>query len=172
MRTLLSDPPPADVAGLLERRKRLGQDRHDEVWEGVLHVVRSPSFRHSVLSAQLISLFTPLAGPAGLTVSTEFNLGDSIHDFRISDAGLHRAGAAGLWLPTVALAIEILSPGDETWEKLPFYASRNVDELLVIDPGARSVDWRALQDGRYEQIERSRLIDLGPAELSRRIDWP
>lgn len=172
MRTLLPDPPPADVAALLERRKRLGQDRRDEVWEGVLHMVPSPSYRHSVLEVQVTSLLAVHADAAGLTVSSGFNLGDSIDDFRVPDAGLHRPGASGVWLPTAALAIEILSAGDETWEKLPFYAARNVDELLVIDPEARTVDWRALQDGSYEPIEHSRLIDLGAAELARQIDWP
>ena len=41
MRTLLPDPPPAELQALLERRERLGQDHKDEVWEGVLHVVLS-----------------------------------------------------------------------------------------------------------------------------------
>jgi hypothetical protein len=35
MRTLLPDPPPAELQPLLERRRRSGADRFDEVWEGV-----------------------------------------------------------------------------------------------------------------------------------------
>jgi hypothetical protein len=42
MRTLLPDPPPAELEALLERRTKLGQDRKDEVWEGVLHLVPAP----------------------------------------------------------------------------------------------------------------------------------
>ena len=29
------------------------------------------------------------------------------------------------------LVIEIVSPGDDTWKKLPFYAAHDVDELLI-----------------------------------------
>ncbi|MGO9247332.1 MAG: Uma2 family endonuclease [Solirubrobacteraceae bacterium] len=58
------------------------------------------------------------------------------------------------------------------WGKLPFYAAHGVDELLIVDPQKRSVDWLSLTGGSYEPIERSDLIDLGAAELSQRIDWP
>ena len=36
--TLVLDPPPADFEALLERRRKLGQDLLDEVWEGVYHM--------------------------------------------------------------------------------------------------------------------------------------
>ncbi len=57
-----------------------------------------------------------------------------------------RPGARGTWLSTAALVVEIVSPGDETWEKLPFYASHNVDEVLIIDPLKRSVTWLELAE--------------------------
>jgi hypothetical protein len=53
VRTLVLDPLPPELTALLERRERLGLDRKDEVWEGVLHVVPSPSGRHGDLAAQL-----------------------------------------------------------------------------------------------------------------------
>jgi Uma2 family endonuclease len=102
----------------------------------------------------------------------EFNLGESEHDYRVPDGGLHRTGGWGTWASTAALVVEIVSPGDETWEKLPFYAGRQVDESLIVDPQKRSVDWLALGRGEYRPIERSRLIDLGPGELSEQVDWP
>jgi Uma2 family endonuclease len=40
--------------------------------------------------------------------------------------------------------IEIVSPGDESWKKLPFYAERRVVEVLIVDPSQRSVHWLAL----------------------------
>jgi len=103
----------------------------------------------------------------------EFNLGDSERDFRVPDGGLHRPDAAEIWHPTAALIVEIVSPGDETWDKLPFYAKHHVDEVLIVDLEKRSVDWLALAGGGYRPLEdRSGLIDLGPAELAQRIDWP
>ena len=77
-----------------------------------------------------------------------------------------------MWHPTAALVVEILSPGDETWKKLPFYAAHRVDEVLIVDPSARVLHWLALKAGGYEPVERSGLIDLGQAELTRLIDWP
>jgi Uma2 family endonuclease len=57
--------------------------------------------------------------------------------------------------PTAALVVEIVSPGDETWEKLPFYAAHHVDEVLIVDPQERSVSWLALERGKYRPIDRS-----------------
>ncbi|HEY5344650.1 MAG TPA: Uma2 family endonuclease [Solirubrobacteraceae bacterium] len=88
------------------------------------------------------------------------------------DGGLHRPGAGGVWHPTAALVIEIVSPGDDTQKKLPFYAAHHVDELLIIDPREHSVAWLGLAEGEYRPIERSTLIDLGQSDLAERIDWP
>lgn len=63
-------------------------------------------------------------------------------------------------------------PGDEAWEKLPFYAAHHVDEILIVDPDTRHAHWLALTPDRYEPIEHSALIELGPSELAQRIDWP
>jgi Uma2 family endonuclease len=101
-----------------------------------------------------------------------FNLGESERDYRVPDGGLHRPGATGVWLPTAALVVEIVSPGDETYAKLVFYAKRCVDEVLIVDHEKRGVEWLALEGGDYAPIERSALIELGPAELAGRIDWP
>lgn len=157
---------------MLQRRRRLGQDRFDEVWEGVLHVNPAPSYEHQRVGQQLAELLGPLARAAGLEpVIGGVNVG-SERDYRIPDGGLYRPGASGTWLPTAALVIEIVSPEDETWEKLPFYAARGVDEVLVVDPKERTVLWFKLTGERYEPLEASGLIELGPEELAQRINWP
>jgi Uma2 family endonuclease len=168
MRTLLPDPPPTEVQKMLEHRRRHGLDRHDEVWRGVLHVVPAPTGEHSSVSAQVKRLLAPPASAAGLHLTDDFNLGD----FRVPDGGLHREPPRGTWFPTAALALEVLSPGDETWEKLPFHAAHEVDEVLIVDLDERKVRWLALSGARYEPIERSGLIDLDPARLTQQIDWP
>jgi Uma2 family endonuclease len=172
MRTLLPDSPPAEVKALLERRRKLGLDRKDEIWKGVLHVAPAPSHRHASIAQQLAVILDGPARAAGLEPTmAEFNLGDSEDDFRVPDGGLHRPGAAEMWHPTAALVVEIRSPGEETWEKLGFYAAHDVDEILIVDPDRCWVDWLSLAGDRYEPIERSALIELGAAELGRRIDW-
>ena len=171
MRTLLPDPPPAELAAFLDRRRTNGQDRHDEVWEGVAHIAPAPHSLHADIQLQLGELLGPLARAAGLFPLGEFNIGDEL-DYRVPDGGVLRTREHAVWLSTAALAIEIVSPGDETWAKLPFYAAHHVDELLIVDPQQRKVDWLTLDNGEYHPVERSRLIELGPAQLAQRIDWP
>jgi Uma2 family endonuclease len=171
VRTVVSDPPPAEFEALLERRRRLGLDRWDEIWDGELHMNRSPHGRHSRLQVRLSRVLGPLADSVGLTMLNDFNLGDP-DNYRIPDGGLQRSDEDQLYYPTAALAIEIVSPGDETWNKLDHYAAHGVDELLIVDPLERTVDWLGLRDGSYEPIERSALIDLGAADLAEQLEWP
>jgi Uma2 family endonuclease len=170
---LLPDPPPAEVRALLQRRKHLQLDRKDEVWEGVLHVVPAPWHGHAAIAQQLAVIFDAPARATGLEPTMHhFSLGDSSDDFRVPDGGLHRPDAAEMWHPTAALVVEIVSPGDESWEKLPFHAAHHVDEVLIVDPDAKAVHWLVLDHDKYEPTEHSRLVDLGVATLAQRIYWP
>jgi len=173
MPTLVLDPPPPELVALRERRRQSEIDRLDEVWEGVLHMVPAPTDAHADIGQQLAELLGPPARAAGLFPTIqEFNVGESVEDYRVPDGGLHRSRRWGTWEHTLPLVVEIVSPGDETWEKLPFYAARKVDEVLIVDPQQRAVHWLALQDGEYRNVERSSLIELGVAQLAMQIDWP
>lgn len=136
-------------------------------------MVPAPSGEHADIAQQLAEVLGPLAREAGLVATMgDFNLGESEHDYRVPDGGIHRGRPRGVWHSTAALVVEIISPGDETWEKLPFYAAHHVDEVLIAGPAERKVHWLALEHGEYQRVERSGLVDLGPAELAERIDWP
>jgi Uma2 family endonuclease len=172
MATLVLDPPPAEFEALLERRRARGQDRHDEVWEGVYVMMPAPGEAHWILDDQLAELLGPLARQAGLASSGEFNVGNK-DDYVVPDRGLHRPEVRGDWRPTAALVVEILSAGDRTREKLPFYAKHGVEEVVIVDPRERQVQWLGLEaGGEYRPIERSRLIGLGPSALAEKLDWP
>jgi Uma2 family endonuclease len=173
MRTVILDPPTAGLEELLERRRRAGLDRLDEVWEGELHMVPAPSGEHADIAQQLAEVLGPLARAARLVAAMgDFNLGESERDYRVPDGGVHRQRPRGVWHSTAALVVEIISPGDETWEKLPFYAAHHVDEVLIVDPAERQVQWLALARAEYRPVQRSGLIDLSPADLVDQIDWP
>jgi Uma2 family endonuclease len=135
-------------------------------------MVPAPSGPHASIESQLHRLLGPFATAVGLTMIGQSNVGESEHDFRVPDGALHRSPPRGVWNPTAALVIEIVSPGDESWEKLPFYASHEVDEVLIVDPQERSVSWLALADGEYRPVEHSGLLDLGAQGLSEQLDWP
>ncbi len=51
--------------------------------------------------------------------------------------------------PTVV--VEIRSPGDETMEKLPFYAQLGVPEVWVVDRDSKVPELYLLQEAAYEQ---------------------
>jgi Uma2 family endonuclease len=170
--TLVQDPQPAEFEALLERRRELGQDLLDEVWDGVYHMNPAPHGRHANIQQQLAVLLDPLARHAGLLPRVGiFNLGEP-RDYRVPDGGLLRPGPDELYYRSAALVIEIVSPDDKTWEKLGFYAARGVEEMLIVDPQTRNVDWLALRHGEYAEIQRSGLIELSSDDLAERIDWP
>jgi len=171
MPTLVLDPQPAAFERLLEERRRVGADRRDEVWQGVLHMIPPPSVAHERLAHRLHVLLDGDAETAGLVVAGTVGIGMQSNHC-VPDLALLRPGYKAQWNETAALVVEIVSPGDETWEKLPFYAAHQVDELLIVDPDKRTVHWLRLAEGEYQPVEQSGLIDLGPAELAQRIDWP
>jgi Uma2 family endonuclease len=172
MRTLLLDPPPPDFEAVLERRRRLGLDKHDEVWEGELHVNPIAHGRHGHVQIQLFLLLAPLATAAGLIAMPEINVGDGENNFRVPDGALLRPRTHVLYYDTAALVLEVVSPGDESWKKFDFYAAHGVDELLIVDPLKRTVDWFGLDGGQYKPIARSGLIELGADELAQKLEWP
>jgi Uma2 family endonuclease len=173
MRVLTTDPPPAEVEAMLERRRLAGADKLDEVWNGVLHMSPDPSYPHADVLQQLAELLGPLARTASLwPYVNPINLGEPGANFRIPDGGISRERIASAWAPTAALVIEVVSPGDDSWKKFDYFAEHGVDEVLIVDPSKQSVDWFALAGGEYRPVERSGLIELGPAELAERIDWP
>ena len=172
MRTVVLGPPPPELASLLDRRRASGADKLDEVWEGEYHMVPAPNAAHGRVDRQLIVLLEPYAQSAGLEGTTIFNLGTNSDNYRVPDAGYHRQPPVGDWIPTAAVVVEVVSPHDETWDKLGFYAAHGVDEILVADPAEQSITLLELRDGKYARVDRSRLLGVAAGELERQIDWP
>jgi Uma2 family endonuclease len=172
MRTLVLDSPTPQLEELLEQRRRTGVDTHDEVWEGVYHAIPGPDIAHALVAQQLAVLLDSPARTSGLVVSTEFNLGSNKDNYRVPDLGVHRNPQLAVWMPTAVIAVEVLSPDDDTWKKLPFYARHEVDELLIVDPAERSVTWLSLREGKYRPIDRSGVLNLGASALAEQLDWP
>lgn len=170
MKTVVLGSRPPEVEALIEKRRRLGQDSFDEIWQGDYHMVPAPHLRHGRLDAQLIRLLGPYGDAAGLTISTIFNLGEP-GDFRVPDHGLHRDGPEAVFMATAAVVVEVRSPGDETYEKFGFYADHGVDEIVVLEPDEERLDWFALIDGVYVGVVRSELLGVEVAEISAQLDW-
>jgi Uma2 family endonuclease len=171
MKTVVLGERPAELEALLARRRALGQDLFDEVWEGVYHMAPASHPWHGYVDNVLAELLGPLARAAGLVGTGPFNLGEP-DDYRVPDRGYHRSLPSTVWVPTAALVVEVISPDDETWEKFDFYGRHGVEEIGVADPHERLLRWFDLAGERYEETDISRLLGITTAELSSRIDWP
>jgi Uma2 family endonuclease len=171
MRTVILGERPPAIEALIESRRRTGADRRDEIWDGDYHMNPAPRRPHGNLQAQLIYLLTPHARRQRLYVTSDFNVGVP-NDYRIPDGGICRDNADVVYADTAALVIEVHSPDDETYEKLPFYAARRVDEVVIADPATRRLTWLRLAEGTYVETDRSALLDLDTADLAAQLDWP
>ena len=139
MRAVLLDVSPAELA----HRRAIGADRWDEMWEGVLHMTPSPGVEHQRILNELIVLLIPLLRKTKRgTLYSQINVFDESsveENYRIPDATFVAVGREavladdGIRGGGPDAVIEIRSPGDETYDKLPFYARLGVREVVIID---------------------------------------
>jgi hypothetical protein len=171
VKTVVLGPRPRELEGLIQRRQALGIDTFDEVWEGSYHMAPAAHPSHGYVDNELAVVLAPLARAAGLVGTGPFNLGQA-DDYRVPDRGYHRGLPRSTWVPTAAVVVEVVSPDDETYDKFGFYSAHRVDELIVADPGARTVTCWALHEAAYRQSDRSDLLAVTTSELEDRISWP
>jgi hypothetical protein len=171
VRTVVLGERPPELEALIARRRQLGLDTFDEVWEGDYHMNAGPSGPHAWIDQQLAEILGPLARRAGLFAGGVFNLGVE-EDFRVPDRGIHRSPLVAMWFDTAALVVEIESPDDETWDKLGFYAAHAVDEVLIVSPDRHTVTLLALEEGQYAAARSSGVLGVPVVEMVAAIEWP
>ena len=156
----MSTVTPDLLSQTLAWRQQTGNDKFDEMWEGVPHRTPAPRRSHQdIVLDMCMWLRTHWARPLGNRVHLDVNVaspGGWPNDYRVPDLVLltpdrfaidHDAYFEGA--PTVVM--EIRSPGDETMEKLPFYARLGVPEVWLIDRDTRRPEVLVLQAGQYRQ---------------------
>ena len=165
---------------LLDERRAKGLDTSDEMWEGELHMVPPPSDRHQEVGAELFLTLAPIAKERGLLprydatgvfrpgVDNDWRVPDQVY---ASPGVRSERGIEG----AASLVIEILSPNDETYQKLDWYASVGVGEVLVVEPETRRVELFANRDGRMVPVEPVHLqaLDVGAETVDGklRLTW-
>jgi hypothetical protein len=171
MRAVVLGPRPPALDALIAKRKALGLDGGDEVWKGEYHTAPAAHSAHGMVDDEVAVRLRPHARRVGLIGTGPFNLG-APDDFRVPDRGFHRSAPRGVWVPTAAIAVEIVSSDDEAWDKLGFYAAHEVDELLIVDPIDHSVVWSARTGDHYEPATGSRLLGITATEIHDEVEWP
>ena len=163
MKTVVLGPPPQELQTLIKRRRALGLDGYDEVWNGEYHVAPAANSRHGAVQAAVLALLRAHAADPRLVVGP-FDLGTA-DNYRVPDGGVLRDGAGGLYLPTAALVLEVISPDDESYAKLDHYAQHGVTELIYIDPEQQDVQLRRLSADGYRLVEHLSVVDLSPEQV-------
>jgi Uma2 family endonuclease len=150
MRAVVLQPDPEWLA----KRRRLGLDARDEVWDGVLHVVPPASLPHQDIGRELIVVLHAVVAAHGLKVFYESGVFDPTYgdaDYRVPDlavvapAHMSTRGIEG----RAELVIEILSPNDESRDKFEFYARCQVQEIWIVEPSTRVVEVYVLRGDTY-----------------------
>lgn len=136
---------------MLAERARLGTDVHDEVWEGVLHMVPPPSSGHQRTGGRLYRALSVRAEHLGLEPYFETGLFRDERDYRVPDQLYCRPeDVSERGAERAELVVEVRSPDDESYAKLAFYAALRVREVLVVHPGeARAELFRLAGDQMF-----------------------
>ena len=153
MTVVLADPDPA----WLEERRLMGIDKRDEVWDGVLHVPPTPGVAHQDFAFDLHTALRPIVKSLGLRIIQETTIYDPVKglknyrspDLVVAEPGdFSKRGIEG----HAELAIEILSPNDESYEKFDFYATRQIAEYWIVDPETRQIEVYVLRGNKYVAV--------------------
>lgn len=162
----------AELEAWLALRRERGLDRRDEVWEGMYVVNPVPRLGHAKVASRLFQLLRPAALAAGLDIVLEVNVGEP-DDFRIPDVTVLPAGLDEdtVYVPSVVVAVEVLSPGDRWDEKLPFYLRRGVPEVVIVDQKSRTVRWLTAGPDGWNEVERSEALGIDVAAVVAAA-WP
>jgi Uma2 family endonuclease len=169
---------------LADRRSK-GLDRWDEMWEGVLHMTPAPSLEHQRILADLVEFLRPhlrTTGRGTLVVGINVfrDLG-AIADYRIPDLTFVAAGREhvlqddGIRGEGPDAVIEIRSPDDETYDKLPFYAALSVKEVVICDRDSKAPQIYRLAGSQYVLVAGDRdgwLVSDALGVRVRRISGP
>ena len=134
----------------LAERHRHGQDKKDELWDGVLHMVPQPSSRHVRIAFSIAKALEPIGARRGLvTYPDTIGLFDTDQNYRAPDTVLVRPEhTSERGVEGAELAVEVLSPNDESRQKFAFYAEVGVRELWLIAPSTRAIEVYTLTEAR------------------------
>jgi Uma2 family endonuclease len=153
---------------IIAERQANGTDRWDEVWDGVYQLMPLPNIEHQGIVTRL---------PRALVVVEDTGLGQVFAGTNVSDQEVdwrqnYRCPDLAVylnenpaeprnayWLGGPDLAVEVVSQGDRSREKLDFYAKVGTRELLLIDRDPWSLELHRLGPDGPALVGRSTPAD-------------
>jgi len=163
MTTIITDPSLEET--LKAQRCLTGADRYDEVWEGTSMMAPFPNDEHQQIVSRMSAILEDVVGWHGLgEVRPGVNVSDREEDwtqnYRVPDVAVFlRDGEARNcgthWFGGPDFVVEVISPDDQTREKLPFYEKVAARELLLVDRDPWSLELLRLHEGTLAQVGNS-----------------
>lgn len=162
-----------EIADYIQRRGERGLDGRDEMWRGEYHV--APVMHSGVIEAQILLALAENVHRKGFILTTAFNLGRAVTDFRVPAFGVFATQPDTRYVRTAELVGQVMEndPDFETFVRFDFYAKCQVKEILVVDQADKRLRlFRLDDDGKYEAAYRIEAADgLLTSELSLKIGW-
>ena len=134
---------PEQFKRLLRRRRAMGGDLYDEVWDGVYVMSPLADNQHQKIGLDLATAFKMAdLGEPEVQIFHGTNVSDRREgwrkNYRCPDVAVFLPGNPAEdrgthWLGGPDFAVEILSPRDRSRKKFDFYAKVGVRELLFVE---------------------------------------
>ncbi len=158
--------PDVEMSLLSERVASEG-NQYDEIWEGVYIVTPLPNNEHQELVYEFAYILGKVVARAKLgQVFPGVNLSDRAEgwkqNFREPDVAVFLKNTKAInhdthWQGAADFLVEIISPGERTRDKIPFYGSIGVVELLIVDRDPWTLELYRHQDGQLVKVGQSSL---------------
>ncbi len=155
--------------------KKTGVDRYDEVWDGQYMMAPNASWDHQELASELHVILRMVAKELGGYAHQGDNVTDREknwkENFRIPDVLVVLPGSkakkfsAGL-IGGPDFVVEVLSPGDRSIDKLPFYAKVGSREVLHLDQATKELTLFRLIDGQMVDIGTSNSAEFASSSVT------
>lgn len=150
---------------LIRRRRTRGEDRYDEVWEGVYVINALPNDEQQSIVSRLTHIFETVVGERGLgQIRPGTNISDRHQgwkeNYRCPDVAVFLNNSTAInrrthWQGGPDLVVEIASPRDQTWEKIEFYASVGTRELIIVDRAPWGIELYRLSASQLSLVGRT-----------------
>jgi Uma2 family endonuclease len=156
---------PKDFQSILRRRRFMGADRFDEVWNGVYVMAPNADNVHQKLATRLATVIDHAFGSVQeIAILAGGNVTDQeenwTKNYRVPDVLVFLPGNPAQdrgthYLGGPDFAVEIVSKRDRSRKKFDFYAKVGVRELLIVDRNPWSLELYREQEGKLGLVGRS-----------------
>jgi Uma2 family endonuclease len=152
---------------IIARRRRLGIDGWDEVWDGVYVMSPPADVEHFGINSDLATVLAVVVKWAGLgEVFSGVGISDRKEgwkkNFHVPDVVVFLNGNPAEdcethWRGGPDFCVEVVSPNDRSRKKIPFYEKIGTRELLIVDRRPWRLTLLRLRDGKLSAVGESTL---------------